>query len=124
MSRGLPENRRKWVCQAGFSLLTTTAGVATDFVVSGGKASSLYFGVAMRPEHNHTHGQPLPLKSGFLSLYSSLNMTPGANEIKFVAKDGCYEVHESTRDKSDTDMRCISFFFRNITIKPEKNDNY
>jgi len=30
-----------------------------------------YFGAAMRPEHNHTHGQPLPPKSEFLSLITS-----------------------------------------------------
>jgi hypothetical protein len=34
-----------------------------------------YFGVAMRPEHNHTHWQPLPLKSEFLSLAESGNQT-------------------------------------------------
>jgi hypothetical protein len=52
MSRGLPENRRKWACQAGFWLLTTIAGIATDFIVPGGMASFPYFWVAMRPEHD------------------------------------------------------------------------
>ena len=68
MSRGLPENRQKWVCKAGFSLLTTTSGVATDLIASGGRVPFPYFGEAMRPEHNHILDQALPLKRGFLSL--------------------------------------------------------
>jgi arylsulfatase A-like enzyme len=32
-----------------------------------GKVPLLYFGTAMRPEHNQTHGRPLPPKSEFLS---------------------------------------------------------
>ena len=46
-----------------FSLLTTTEDVATGLIVSGGKVPFPYFGAAMRPEHNHTHGQPLPPKA-------------------------------------------------------------
>ena len=37
-----------------------------------GKVPFPYFGAAMRPEHNHTHGQPLPSKSEFLSFKNHL----------------------------------------------------
>jgi len=50
--------------------LTTTAGVATDLIASGGKVPFPYFGATGQPEHNHIRGQPLPPKSGFLSFSS------------------------------------------------------
>ena len=40
-----------------------------------GKVPFPYFGAAMRPEHNHTHGQPLPPKSEFLSLRDNAGWT-------------------------------------------------
>jgi len=69
MYRGLSENWRKRVLADGFSLLTATEDVATGLIVSGGKVPFPYFGAAMRPGHNHTHGQPLPPKSEFLSYF-------------------------------------------------------
>jgi hypothetical protein len=68
MYRGLSENRRKRVLADGFSLLTATEDAATGLIMYRGKVPFPYFEAAMRPEHNHTHGQPLPSKSEFLSL--------------------------------------------------------
>jgi hypothetical protein len=51
-----------------FSLLMATEGCANDPTMTGGKVPFPYFGAAGRPDRNHTPGQPLPLKSGFLSL--------------------------------------------------------
>jgi hypothetical protein len=38
-----------------------------------------YVGASIRPEYNHTLGQPLPPKSGFLSLRRSKSRSPCSN---------------------------------------------
>jgi hypothetical protein len=48
--------------------LTSSEAVATGLTADSANVPFPYFGAAGRPEHNHTHGQPLPPKSGFLSL--------------------------------------------------------
>ena len=72
MRRGLTENRHKGAYPDEFSLLTATEGGATCQTVAGGKVTFPYFGAYGRLDRNHTLGQPLPLKIGFLSLMEAV----------------------------------------------------
>ena len=54
----------------GVLLLTTTAkGDFTDLTAAGGEAAFHCLGAAGRSKRNHTRGQPMPPKSGSLTLY-------------------------------------------------------
>ena len=78
----------KLVCAEESSLLTTSEGGATSLIVFRGKGRSHILGQQRSRSHNHTHGQPLPPKSGFLSLPfgSPLRVMVcdrGDNEVRF-----------------------------------------
>ena len=52
--------------------------------VDWGNVPFPYFGAAMRPEHNHTHGQPLPPISEFLSLIAQHRLLVQPDDTKGV----------------------------------------